>query len=572
METLSSEQFSVSTPENGVLALSRSFGVMSLNQAAKQLLGCNPIPGDCWPLDKLFAGVNLSQARAAVRDVLKNGRPQKNITAMMIHATGRTIPCEYSALPLFERTREVIGVILSFRGLPAKSTNSSQQPDRRRLAYMPRLDYRRLVEELPEGMFTIDSRWRITAFNRAAETFTGFTRQEVLGRRCWEIFRSEVCRKNCPMQLAMDRAQPQMDQEVVTLNRKGHRQNLLINIGVLRDGSGKVFGAVETFRPLDQVQPADSVKRGHFDGFIGNSPALQPLLTMLPDVAASEANVLICGESGTGKELVAHTIHSLSKHHDGPFVALNCAALPETLLESELFGHEKGAFTGAERTRPGRFELVGEGTLFLDEIGELRPDLQVKLLRVLEQRIFERVGGTKPIRFRGRIISATNQDLRKLLAVNRFREDLYYRLRTVPLTIPPLRKRQEDIPLLIEHFIEKFNTKTGKRVRSVDPKVMRLFLRCEWSGNVRELERCIEHAFVFVKGPVIFQRHLPDLFEFRPPKSNRGEVLPPGMNPKDKESITWALAQSAGRRQEAAELLGISRTSMWRRMKTYGLL
>lgn len=451
----------MSGQENGVLALSKSFGVMSLNHAARQLLGRNPVPGDRWPLDQLFAGSNLRQARDAVGDVLENGRPRKNLTGMMVHATGRTIPCEYSALPLFERTREVIGVILSFRGLAAEARSSRQPTEPHRLTYMPRLDYRRLVEELPEGVFTIDAHWRITAFNRAAELFTGFSRQEALGRRCWEIFRSDVCRRDCPMKQAMDRAQPQMEQEVVTLNRKGDRQNLIINIGVLQDGAGKVFGAVETFRPVDVNPPAEAGGGGHLDGFIGNSPAMQPLLNMLPDVAASEANVLVCGESGTGKEVVARAIHDLSRHREGPFVALNCAALPETLLESELFGHEKGAFTGADKHRPGRFELVGEGTLFLDEIGELRSDLQVKLLRVLEQRTFERVGGTRSIRFRGRIISATNQDLRQALAANRFREDLYYRLRTVPMTIPPPSPAPRGYPVARGPFHRKIQSQVG---------------------------------------------------------------------------------------------------------------
>jgi len=280
--------------------------------------------------------------------------------------------------------------------------------------------------------------------------------------------------------------------------------------------------------------------------------------------------VLISGETGTGKDMVARAIHKLSKRSKGPFVAVNCAALAESLLESELFGHEKGAFTGAERTRPGRFEMAQDGSLLLDEIGELKPDLQVKLLRVLEQREFERVGSTRAIAMRARIISATNQKLDQLLARGKFREDLYYRLKTVPIVIPPLRERPEDIPPLVEHFIEKFNIRYDKKVRSVDPKVMRFFEKYHWPGNVRELERSIEHAFVFVRGPVIFHRYLPNAVEFNPPPAEAAATGPIG-DINDRNTILWALAQASGKRKDAADLLGISRTSMWRRMKNMGL-
>jgi transcriptional regulator with PAS, ATPase and Fis domain len=303
---------------------------------------------------------------------------------------------------------------------------------------------------------------------------------------------------------------------------------------------------------------------------------MQRLFDMLPDVAASEASVLIQGESGTGKELFARAIHHQSPRKEGPFVAVNCSALAETLLESELFGHEKAAFTGAVRSKVGRFELAKGGTLFLDEIGELKPELQVKLLRVLEQRVFERVGGTRLIPMDARIIAATNRDLVQAMAQKVFREDLFYRLRTVPLTIPPLRKRTGDIPLLVGHFIKKFNKRYNKQVRSVDPKVMRLLTSYHWPGNVRELERVMEHAYVFVKGPVILPVNLPSLREFW---RERGEAAPPEqeaappMNGSqlERQAILDALAQAGGRRQPAADLLGISRTSLWRRMKALGL-
>ncbi len=443
---------------------------------------------------------------------------------------------------------------------------------------MTTVDYRSLFETLPEGVFTIDEKWQITSFNHRAEEITGYDKQEAVGRQCWEVFRSDCCRKNCPLKNAMQTGETCMDQEVNTFNRKGTRQTLLVNAGVMQSSEGTLLGAVETFRSVSMAGTSPS-RSSAIDfkttGIIGQSRSMQAIFSRLPDIAASDANVLISGESGTGKELLALAIHKFSKYRKGPFVAVNCSALAESLLESELFGHEKGAFTGAEKEKPGRFELAKGGTLFLDEIGEMKPELQVKLLRVIEQRVFERVGGTRPIPLEARIISATNQDLDQARRLGRFRLDLYYRLRTVPLMLPPLRERPEDIPLLIEHFIKVFNKRCNKRVRSIDPKVVTTLSRYHWPGNVRELERCIEHAFVFVKGPVIFAHYLPKLDDDAQPAPTplpkfRGDKESPLA--MDKDAIVQALEQCNGRRGEAASLLGISRTSMWRRMKKLGLL
>lgn len=356
-------------------------------------------------------------------------------------------------------------------------------------------DYQKLFETLPEGVFSIDQKFRITSFNRSAECITGFNREDVLGCHCWEIFRSNRCRQNCPLERALDSGKPRMDQEVTTFRASGERQTLQVNVNVMRDDHGVVLGAVETFRSvrLEDITALEAATWDpHITGIVGKSKVMHSLMNRMADVAVSEANVLISGESGTGKELLARAIHHLSNYRHGPLVAVNCAAFAETLLESELFGHEKGAFTGADQEKRGRFEMARGGTLFLDEIGEMKPALQVKLLRVIEQKVFERVGGTTSIPLQARIISATNQDLKKAMKEGRFREDLYYRLRTVPLTLPPLRRRPEDIPLLIDHFIQKFNLKYNKRVRSVDPKAVKRLSRYHWPGNVRELERCLK--------------------------------------------------------------------------------
>ena len=443
---------------------------------------------------------------------------------------------------------------------------------------MIQFDYVTLFETLPEGVFSVDREFRITSFNQTAEKISGFSRQEVLGRPCWEVFRSNRCRRNCPLGRALETGETRMDQEVTAFNASGKRQLLLVNVNVMRDSQGTILGAVETFRSV-RMDGADNISTDPWDqkftGIIGKSTAMHQVMERLTDVAASEANVLISGESGTGKELMALAIHRLSNYRKGPFTAVNCSSLAETLLESELFGHEKGSFTGADREKAGRFEMARGGTLFLDEIGELKPNLQVKLLRVIEQKVFERVGGTASIPLQARIVSATNQDLKKARIEGRFREDLYYRLQTVPLALPPLRERPEDIPLLIDHFIEKFNSKYNKRVRSVDPKAVKRLSRYHWPGNVRELERCLEYAFVFVKGPVIFNHYLPELDDDTKPADNwiRIQRTPGGRRPIiDRGTIRRALERCNGRRQEAADLLGISRTSMWRHMKKQGLI
>ena len=434
-----------------------------------------------------------------------------------------------------------------------------------------RMDYQKLFQSLPEGVFTIDTLWRITSFNKTAEQLTGYSKAEVIGRHCWEIFCSELCQKGCPLGLCFESGELKMDQEVAVTNRFGVTKTLLVNVNVLQDTDGAVLGGIETFRPPSPDE--DNLLRANTvcEGFVGKSPAIKALFKMLPDIAASEANVLLCGESGTGKGALAKAIHNQSSRSKGPFVTVNCSALAESLLESELYGHEKGAFTGAETLKKGRFELAKGGTLFLDEIGELKPQLQVKLLRVIEEGEFERVGGTKAITLDARIISATNKNLEEALARRTFREDLYFRLRTVPLDLPPLRHRSDDIPLLVSHFLENLNERYHKKVRTVDPKVMKILTAYHWPGNIRELARTLEYAFIFVKGPVIFDRHLPPLNLEEQREQAKDPLTSFQRDSRNKEHITRALSETRGNRQKAAVLLGISRTSLWRRMKEFNL-
>ncbi|MFZ5586963.1 MAG: sigma 54-interacting transcriptional regulator [Thermodesulfobacteriota bacterium] len=552
----------------GAFIVDRALRLMAANRQAQALLGPDAQPGDQLRIEELVEGPGVGALLSALDAALGQGEHSAEIEARLVDQGGQGRDCVLEVGPVFGGGRQVVGALVNFRRDDCAALDQDGSDDN--LPSLPRLGYQTLFESLAEGIFTINTRWRITSFNHTAEKITGYSRREVLGRHCWDIFRSDLCQTDCPLRTTLETGLTRMDQDVRILDKDGSRLGLLVNTSVVRDAAGVAVGAVETFRPLAALQQASAALGGcSFSDIVGAAPPMRRLFDMLPDVAVSEANVLLQGESGTGKELFARAIHHHSKRRQGPFVAVNCAALAETLLESELFGHEKAAFTGAVASKAGRFELAKGGTIFLDEIGELKPELQVKLLRVLEQRVFERVGGARLIPMEARIISATNLDLTQARREGRFREDLYYRLRTVPLNLPPLRERPEDIPLLVQHFLDKFNRLYGREVRAVDPKVMRIFASHAWPGNVRELERAIEYAFVFVKGPVIFARHLPPLEGDENPDS---PAPTPRLQAGDEEAaIRQALAVCQGRRGQAATLLGLSRTSLWRKMRQYGL-
>ncbi|MFH1152423.1 MAG: sigma 54-interacting transcriptional regulator [Pseudomonadota bacterium] len=555
------------SPNTCMMVLSTSFGIMSANPAACQLLGTALQPGETYSPEKMFDRQSLGTARKLLEEVFNKGGTINQTEACFAHKSGGRVQCWISASPLISRSHEILGVMLLFKTQSRKKRQGSTLST---LRYLPRVNYQGVFDGLPEGVFSVDTSWKVNSFNKTAESLTGYERKAVLGKYCWEVFQSGSCKQECPLAKVIRGGKSFEREEVTIINQKGLRQKLIVNVNSLKDQDGTIVGGIECFRsePLSQKVPGKFQDNYVFEGMIGNTKAMKEIFIMLPDVAGSRSSVLISGESGTGKELIARAIHNLSNKHQGKFVGVNCSSLPESLLESELFGHEKGAFTGADMEKPGRFELAENGTLLLDEIGELKPSLQVKLLRVLEQKEFERVGGSRPIRLTARVIGATNQNLEKALENGMFREDLYYRLRTIPIRIPPLRERVEDIPLLVNHFIKQFNLKYNKSVRLVDPKVIDFFTTYHWPGNIRELERCMEHAFVFAKGPVIFSRHLPEIGEFQ----KAGFMKKSEGRHSDTGKMIRALNETGGKRNEAAQILGISRTSMWRKMKAAGLV
>ncbi len=430
-----------------------------------------------------------------------------------------------------------------------------------------------ILDAINEGVFTVDLDWRITRFNRAAEQITGVARAEAVGARCCEVFRADICEQACALRRTLSTGIPIINAAACIYHAAGRRVPIRISTAVLRDDAGALCGGVETFQDLTRIEQLQKVleKRYTFEDIIGRSPAMQALFEILPQVAASDSTVLVQGESGTGKELVARALHHLSGRRRGPFVAINCGALPDTLLESELFGYKAGAFTDARRDKIGRFAAADGGTLFLDEIGDVSPAMQVRLLRAVEARCVEPLGALEPRPVDVRIVAATHRDLADLVRQGVFREDLYYRIRVVRLEIPPLRRRREDIPLLVDHFLARLNRLQGKTIAGVSDQVLMRLMEHDYPGNVRELENILEHAFVLCRQGIIDLAHLPP--ELRP--AGDWHAAPAGgpMSLKAMECrmIEAALDRHAGRRQAAAAELGIDPSTLYRKIMALGL-
>ncbi len=430
-----------------------------------------------------------------------------------------------------------------------------------------------ILESISDGVFTVDADWRVTSFNRAAERITGVARGEALGRRCAEVFRSSLCGAACALQRTLKTGKPVIGQSAYIVNADGDRVPVSLSTAVLKDARGRVVGGAETFRDLSEVDALrqELQGRGRVGDLASRSPLMQRVFEVLPAIAASPSTVLLQGETGTGKERVARTIHDLSPRKEGPFVAVNCGALPDTLLESELFGYKAGAFTGATREKPGRFALARGGTLLLDEIGEISPALQVRLLRVLQERVYEPLGATRSEKADVRVIAATHRDLLERCRAGAFREDLYYRINVVRVELPPLRSRQEDIPLLVGQFIERFNRLQGKAVGGITPEALSLLLAHAWPGNVRELENVIERAFVLCGTGRIGLQHLPDELTRGGARGSSPVIAEGGIRSAraafDAQTILAAITHHNGNRLAAAAELGIHKTTLFRKMR-----
>jgi len=430
-----------------------------------------------------------------------------------------------------------------------------------------------ILESIADGVFTVDGNWRITSFNGAAEQITGVPREDAIGQRCCDVFRANICETACALRETIESGRHVVNRTVYIVNSDGDRIPISISTAVLRDESGKMIGGVETFRDLSVFEELrkELTRQYTFADIISRNSEMRRIFDVLPDIAESGSTVLIEGESGTGKELFARAIHNLSPRKSRPLITVNCGALPDTLLESELFGYKAGAFTDAKTDKPGRFALAESGSLFLDEIGDVSPAMQTRLLRVIEEREYEPLGATSSVRADVRIITATNRDLEQLVKDGSFREDLYYRVNVVKISLPPLARRKEDIPLLVNHFLARFSRLRGKQIDRIAPEALAVLMDHGFPGNVRELENIIEHAFILCRGSIIELEHLPK--QLQPRKAAGRARHPAGSTLRDAEgaAILAALERNQWNRAATARELGIHKTTLWRKIARLGI-
>ncbi|PID41592.1 MAG: Fis family transcriptional regulator [Proteobacteria bacterium] len=426
-----------------------------------------------------------------------------------------------------------------------------------------------ILESISDGVFTVDLHWRIMSFNKAAEKITGIAREEAIGRYCWEVFRSDMCEGACALRRTMEEEKPFISSAANIVNSNKEKIPIIVSTSLLVNDQNDILGGVETFRDHRQLEELRRELSGGFEfgNMISRSKTMQRLFTILDQVALSDSTVLIQGETGTGKELMARAIHNLSKRKDAPFVGINCGALPDNLLESELFGYRAGAFTDARTDKPGLFDEAEGGTILLDEIGDTSSAFQVRLLRVLEEREFQPLGSTKKIKTNTRIIAATNRDLGDMADREAFRKDLYYRINVMLLNLPPLRERKEDIPLLVERFITKMNAIKDRSLSDIDSSAMNLLLDHDYPGNIRELENIIEHAFILCTDHMITASHLPGYLQRKnnpPPAQNRSIT---SLEDAERQAIMTALEQNNYNRSATAAQLGIHKSTLFRKIK-----
>ena len=443
--------------------------------------------------------------------------------------------------------------------------------------------WKAVVSTIQDGLIIIDTCGSIVSVNNAMESILGYSREELIGQKCsilnCSLYKS-AREKGRPHWCILFRSGALSQRRCTIMRRDGTHLQVLKNASPLRDGRGKLIGAVETITDITEIVEKDrqiaafrrELSSGdRFHGIVGASAAVRQVFDLIENASQSDAPVIVLGESGTGKELAAKAIHEAGERKNAPFVKVNCAALTESLLESELFGHVKGAYTGAYKGRAGRFEMAQGGDIFLDEIGDLPLSTQVKLLRVLEEKVVERVGDSKPISVDVRIISATNKNLALMVEKGLFRKDLYFRINVIPVNLPPLRERAEDIPLLAESFFRKIRLKNGKDIAGISNYAMELLMKYEWPGNVRELKGALEYAFVTCHENMIQSHHLPPDVRGEKHFEESSKNLKASKEEIKKKQLLDALSKANCNQSLAAEMLGVSRVTVWNQMRRFGI-
>ncbi len=430
-----------------------------------------------------------------------------------------------------------------------------------------------ILDSIADGVFTVDNNYNITSFNKSAEKIIGISRTQAIGKNCRDVFLADICDKNCVLRRTLKTGKPCINKTVHIINQKGDKIPISITTAILKGARGKIVGGVETFRDMSMVESLrkEVLGKHSFQDIITKDHQMLKIFDMLPGAAQSNSTILITGESGTGKELLAKAIHSLSDRSNGPFISVNCGALPDTLLESELFGYKKGAFTDAKQDKPGRIKLAEGGSLFLDEIGDTSKSFQVKLLRFLQEKSYEPLGGIKPIHSNTRVITATNQNLHKLMQKDEFRTDLYYRINVLTIELPALSHRKADIPLLIDVFIARYNNLYGKTITGLSDKAISILMKYEFPGNIRELQNILEHATIMCPTTTIEPAHFPKTLNVQNQPKPQSAHKPTSIGEFEKEQILEALQKCHYHKQQTAKMLNMHSSTLWRKMKKLGI-
>jgi len=542
---------------DGVVTFNDDGVITSFNAGAQRITGWKEEDVIGRVCDELFFGADGVSACPIQKSTRGEAVEVIDHDGFVTDRDGFNIPISMSITPMLDGEHKTVGCVQTFRD----NTEALQN--------------RLILDSIADGVFTVDRNWKITSFNLAAEIITGWEREDALGRFCSDVFHSSICGKNCAIAESLYTGRPITNRSVSIESAAAKKKSISISAAPLVDAVGNVIGGVETFRDLsvEESLRKQLLHKYTFDEIISKSPAMQRYFEILPDIAVSDSTVLVLGESGTGKGIMAEAIVNASARKDKPFVSVNCGAIPETLLESELFGYRSGAFTDARKDREGRFAAADGGTIFLDEIGDIPHSLQVKLLRVLEEHVYEPLGSNDSIKVDIRVIAATNRNLHRLVEQGLFRDDLYYRLNVVNINLPPLRERREDIPLLIEHFVDKHRAEKQKDITGISDAVMLRLMQHNFPGNIRELENILEYAFIICPGGLIQEKHLPESFQAAEPNAPKsietGSVLT--LDELEKRAIHGSLQRNKWKKMMTCRELGISKDTLRRKIDRYNL-
>ncbi|MBN1638331.1 MAG: sigma 54-interacting transcriptional regulator [Ignavibacteriales bacterium] len=550
---------------DGIIVIGNDLSIVVFNEAAERITGFKIDELIEKPLEKILS--NHKDDKKIFVEAFESRTTYSNLSLNILCKNGKVKNVLASLTPVF-KGKNIISLILVFR-----DTNEMlAMYEELNLKTKEVLDQQNKLEAIfnssIEGTFTIDNDWNITSFNNSAVKITGYKKEEAIGKKCWDVFKSNICRNGCHLERTLETGKPTIGKELEIITKSGKLIPIRSNSAILLDDKNQKIGAVETFVDISELKNLNEHlhEKYHFENIIGKSKEMEKIFSLFDSVSKTDSTVLLTGESGTGKELAARAIHLNSSRRNGPFIPINCSAFNENLIESELFGHEEGAFTGAVKKKIGKFELAQGGTLFLDEIGDISIAVQTKLLRVIETKSFERVGSNKQIKMDVRIIVATNANLQEKINEGKFREDLFYRINIINIHLPPLRERIDDLPLLVDYFVKQFNEKFNRKINGITKKVYEIFSKYLWYGNIRELENVLEHSFVLCQNNYIDVEHIPEKI-LKTKKSNIKLEFDKPFHNAEYEIITTTLEKNNGNRKKTAEDLGVDVTTLWRKMK-----